>query len=169
VECAIQIQMASAGPGTKAEDTLDTLEIEEMLNEDLVQWAQLCAVLEAHPNESLHDQESPEWTSRDVYTHMARWMELSTRQLTAQLDGATPPIEEGSDDEINARWKADDSGLRLDEARSWAGRAFDERVGSIRSVASDRWTPQLERTARGDGSGHYSIHREFIISGRGRP
>jgi hypothetical protein len=93
-------------------------------------------------------------------------MELSTKQLTAQLEGRTSPIEDGTDDEINARWQTEDRVLRLDQARSWAQRAFDERVLSIQAVPSDRWTPPLERTARGDGSHHYASHRESIVLAR---
>ena len=146
---------------------MDTKEIEEMLREDQMQWSLLSEVLDSHPSESLHDPESPQWNSRDVYAHLARWMELSTGQLKARISGTSIPRVEGTDDEINARWQQEDSRLSLAEARGWAQRAFDKRVQSIRSVPADRWDGQLERTARGDGSEHYATHREFIAAPRG--
>jgi hypothetical protein len=50
-----------------------------------------------------HDPDG--WTSRDVYTHLARWMDLSNRHLVAELDGQSFQPEPGTDDEISARWK----------------------------------------------------------------
>jgi hypothetical protein len=141
---------------------MDAREIEAMFQEDQSQWDRLVAMLEAHPEESLHPPDSPTWTSRDVYSHLARWMKLSTAQLEARLAGTPAPMAEGTDDEINARWQQKDSRLSLAEARAWAQRAFEERIQAIRAVPSDRWDPRLEATARGDGAEHYASHREYV-------
>ena len=142
---------------------MDAREIEAMFQEDQAQWDRLVSLLEAHPEESLHGPGSPSWTSRDVYAHLARWIELSTAQLKARLAGTPVPIAEGTDDEINARWQQEDSRLSLAEARAWAQRAFEERIQTIRAVPSNQWNRRLEATARGDGAEHYVSHQEAII------
>jgi hypothetical protein len=51
---------------------MDATAIAAMLAEDRREWAALCAALDAHPEGPLHDPESPTWTARDVYAHLAR-------------------------------------------------------------------------------------------------
>ena len=41
--------------------------------------------------------------------------------------------------------------------------AKDPKIGN-RILPFDRWNTQLERTARGDGSGHYGSHLEYIVA-----
>ena len=96
---------------------MDAEAIAAMLRKDRAEWGALVAVLEAHPRKSLHDPSSPPWTSRDVYAHMSRWIERSTSELEARLEGGTLQPLDGADDEINARWQREDSGLNLGEAR----------------------------------------------------
>jgi hypothetical protein len=136
-----------------------------MLREDRAEWEALVAVLEAHPDESLHGAGSPPWTSRDVYAHLARWMEHSTAGLEARLAGRSLPQLDGTDDEINARWQEEDGGLSLDEARERARRAFERRLRVIEAVPIDRWDEQLEKIARYDGAEHYASHRRSIVVG----
>ena len=142
---------------------MDAREIEAMLLRDRQEWDALVAVLEAHPEESLHGPGSPSWTSRDVYTHLARWMELSTAQLEARLAGTPVPIAEGTDDEINARWQREDSGLSLAEARARAQSEYQRRFEAIESVPDDRWDETLDGIAHADGAAHYAAHRSFIV------
>ncbi len=134
-----------------------------MLREDRAEWEALVTVLAAHPEESLYDAGSPPWTSRDVYAHLARWIEHSTARLEARLAGRTLPPLEGTDDEINARWQLEDSGLSLDEAREHAEAAFERRLRAIETVPADRWDEELERIARADGAEHYKGHRSYIV------
>jgi len=133
-----------------------------MLQEDRAQWEALTAVLDAHPQTSLHDPGSPRWTSRDVYAHLARWIERSTSELEVRLEGGTLQPLEGTDDEINARWQRKDSGLSLDEARERAQRAFERRLRAIEGVPTDRWDEMLRAIARADGAEHYAGHRSYI-------
>ncbi len=134
-----------------------------MLREDRAEWDALVAVLQAHPEESLHDASSPPWMSRDVYAHLARWIERSTAVLEARLAGATLPRLEGTDDEINARWQREDNGLSLSEARERARTAFERRLRAIEAVPADRWDEALEAIARADGAEHYASHRSSIV------
>lgn len=143
---------------------MDAAAIQQMLREDRDEWAALCALLDAHPDGPLHDPESPEWTARDVYAHLARWINHSTDAFDSWLANRTiPKTLEGSDDEINARWQREDSGLSLDEARSLAQQAFDRRIGAIEAVPADRWDdPVLDAIAHADDAHHYRKHRSWI-------
>ncbi len=142
---------------------MDTEAVTAMLRDDRVEWEALMAVLEAHAGESLHDASSPLWTSRDVYAHLARWLGHSTDELEAQLGNRTLTRLEGTDDEINARWQQEDSGLSLGEARERARMAFERRLGAIKGVPTGRWDEGLEKIARADGSDHYASHRSSIL------
>jgi len=141
---------------------MDTEAIVAMLQEDRAEWEALVAMLDAHPKESLHGAGSPPWASRDVYAHLARWIERSTADLEARLAGRTLPPLAGTDDEINARWQREDSALSLEEARQRAQKAFERRLRAIGNVPPDRWDAVLEAMARADGAEHYANHRRYI-------
>jgi hypothetical protein len=138
-------------------------EMAEMAREDRDEWAALVAALDAQSGSLLHDTASPAWTSRDVYAHLARWIEETTAALSEQLAGRTRPPIPGTDDEINARWQLEDSRLRLADARTWAHQAFERRLATIEAVPRDRWDESLKRIARGDGAAHYRAHRIAIV------
>jgi hypothetical protein len=136
------------------------------IREDHAEWQALVTALDAHPEGALHDPESPEWNARDVYGHLAHWIEHSTASLEAYLAGRPlPKTLEGTDDEINARWQAEDSALSLAEARERAQRAFDERLLAIERVPLDLWDDKIvEATAFADGAEHYRNHRQYITA-----
>jgi hypothetical protein len=141
-------------------------EVHAMFAEDRREWAALCAALDAHPEGALHDPESPTWTARDVYAHLARWINHSTDAFESWLTTHTlPTAPEGDDDTINARWQAEDSALTLDEARDRAQGAFDRRIRAIESVPEDKWDKILEATAHADDATHYRNHRRYIRTG----
>jgi hypothetical protein len=73
-----------------------------------------------------------------------------------------PPID-GTDDEINARWQQEDSGLSLREARERAQEAFERRRRLIESVPAGGWSDELEAYARADGAQHLRDHRRYIV------
>ncbi len=141
---------------------MDAEAVAAMLREDRAQWEALTAVLDAHPEGSLHDAGTPRWTSRDVYAHLARWIERSTSELEARLEGGTLQPLEGTDDEINARWQREDNGLSLGEAQERAREAFERRLQAIEAVPTARWDEMLEATARADGAEHYAGHRSYV-------
>ena len=142
---------------------MDSEAIAAMLHEDRAEWEALLAVLEAHPEEGLHGTDSPVWTSRDVYAHLARWIDWSVDALEARLVGRAPARIDGTDDEINARWQQKDSELSLAEARERAQKAFDRRIQAIVDVPGDRWDEGLEAIARADDAKHYASHRASIV------
>lgn len=87
---------------------MDAGEIAALLAKDREAWDALTSALEARPDEVLHDPESPLWTARDVYSHLARWIDRSMDQLEVVLaDGERLAPMPGRDDEINARWQAE--------------------------------------------------------------
>lgn len=140
-------------------------DVAAMLREDREEWDALRAVLDAHPDGPLHDPESPEWTARDVYAHLARWINHSTDAFDSWLATRTLPTStlEGDDDQINARWQREDSGLTLDQARTRARQAFERRISAIEGAPADRWDdPILVATAQADGAEHYRNHRAYI-------
>ncbi len=141
---------------------MDAVAVQEMLLEDRREWHSLVALLEANPYEPLHDPESPGWISRDVYTHLACWMEHSTGELEARLADRTVPALGGTDDQINAGFRDAHGHMSHDEARAWAQREFDRRIQAIESVPPERWDPMLEAVARADGAQHYRAHHSYI-------
>ena len=141
-----------------------------MLRRDREDWEALVAALEARPSGVLHDPESPVWEAKDVYAHLARWMNNSTDALEAWLDGRRLiPPPKGTDDEINARWQAEDAAFTLAEARDRAERAFARRLAAIEAVPPERWDLVLEKMAHADGHEHYAGHRRYIETGSRHP
>jgi hypothetical protein len=142
---------------------MDAREVAALLQKDRDEWDALVATLEAHPDEVLHDPESPDWTSRDVYFHLASWMNISTDGLEARLTGREPdPPIPGTDDEINARWRLESEALTLDEARELAHRAFERRLRALAAIEPDRWDATVEEYAHADGWEHYAAHRGYV-------
>ena len=141
---------------------LESEAVAAMLRSDRAEWEALVAVLEAHPDRSLHDAGSPPWASHDVYAPLARWIGRSTDEMEARLAGRTLPPLEGADDEIKARWQQEDRGLTFAEARHRAELAFERRLRAIESVPAERWEPVLDAIARADGAEHYANHRSYV-------
>ena len=137
-----------------------------MIDEDHEEWAKLTAMLDAHPEGALHDPESPEWTARDVYTHIARLMEGSVQQMQAKLAGQKPSdMYAGKDEnEVNAQLQQEHSSMSFDEARTWAHRSFDGLIAAIEAVPLEEWDKELEFHARADGADHYRGHMSYIVA-----
>lgn len=135
-----------------------------MLAEDRSEWQRLSGILDAHPTQPVHAAGAA-WTSRDIYAHLARWMERSMSDLQARLEGHPLAPLPGTDDEINARWQDEDSRLTFQQARQWAWRAFEQRIRTIEAVPMDRWSRELLAVASADGGEHYRSHREWIAVG----
>jgi hypothetical protein len=137
-----------------------------MLRSDKEEWSKLVALLDSRPAGALHDQDSPLWEGKDVYAHLARWIHNSTDALEAWLDGRRLiPPPEGDDDQINARWQAEDNALSFADARERAHEAFARRMAAIRAVPLECWDPIVVKMAEADGYQHYSNHRTYIEAG----
>ncbi len=138
--------------------------VQAMIAEDREEWQKLVAVLDSRPEGPLHDPESPEWTARDVYTHIARLMEGSVRQMRGMRAGhrVTDMYAGADEDEVNARVQQKYSNMTFDEARAWAHKGFDGLIAAIEAVPLDEWDGELESYARADGADHYRGHRSYI-------
>ena len=142
---------------------MDAASVGKMLHDDRDAWQKLVDVLEARPQESLHEPESPRWTSRNVYIHIAHSVEGSLAQLEAKLTGRPVPQLEGDEDEHNERRQQEHSHLSLDDARSWAEEAVERRPRTLEQIPAGSWDEELEQIARYDGSEHYAGHLGYIV------
>ena len=140
-------------------------DIETMLQRDEDEWLALVSILDAAADTVVHDPPAPPWNARDVYAHLARWIAHSTAAFEAHRDGRDPPPDPpGTDDEINARWQAEDAPLSLAQARERAHAAYGRRLSAIGSTAAGAWDNVLRATAHADGYHHYESHRRYIES-----
>jgi hypothetical protein len=136
--------------------------ITEMSRKDCLEWELLTAVLDTHPEESLHGPNSPSWVSRDVYAHLARWINYSNRDMEAYCAGRSisPPIKNAEG--LNSRWQQEDSWMTLPEARKRAHDAFAQRLHIIQSIPLNQWDKELGRIVHYDGAEHFAAHRSYI-------
>ncbi len=131
-------------------------------------WAALCAVLDAaDPDVPLHDPDSPEWTSRDVYTHFWRMHSGSARAIRFELEHDERYQWSGLDEnELNERNVAEDRALSLDEARR---RAVEARA-DYRTLMAGLSDEAFESIGRRHGDdlfgGHYRGHLDYIEAAR---
>lgn len=138
-------------------------DIAEMLRRDEEEWQALRELLDRAGDRPVHAGGSPSWRASDVYAHLARWIDFSMDQFEARRDGREPPPNPpGTDDEINARWQAEDADLTLAEARERALLAYKRRIDAVRSLPAERWDDELKAIANADGFQHFESHRRYI-------
>lgn len=139
--------------------------VQDILDEDHRDWQTLVAMLDAYADGPLHDPESPEWTARDVYTHLAHMMEWTARAIEAAAAGQPrmQPASGMTEDEWNAELKRRFEHLSLDEAKAIAQEAFEHRIRAIESVPDERWDDELFEIASHDGADHFRGHMTYIV------
>ncbi len=137
---------------------------EQLMREGDESWVELCAVLDAaEPDVPLHDPDSPEWTSRDVYTHFIRMHSGSARAIRWEIEhGERYAFSDLDEDELNERNAAEDRSIALEEARR---RARESRDG-YRALIASLTEEQFEAIGRHHGDdllgGHYRGHLTYI-------
>lgn len=141
---------------------MDANSLHELQGKDAAGWQRLTAHLDAKPEGRVHGDDSHPWTSADVYAHVARWLDHTSELLEAQRDGAPKPQDNGTTDEINARWQAEDAGIDLTTARSRALDAHDRYLSAVSSLSLDQWNKELADEAMYDGWDHYDQHLRYI-------
>ena len=142
---------------------MNSAEISAILLEDQKEWEALCAVLDVRPTGVVHGIGPTSWNARDVYAHVARWLEYSNSNLENALTGIPlSNIQESQFDEINGRWQQEDSELSLVEARIRAYKEFQRRVKIIQSIPLEKWTEEVVKMVYLDGASHYRLHRSYI-------
>jgi hypothetical protein len=137
-------------------------EVKAMLCTDHIVWNALVCLLEKHPAVNLHGPASPPWTSRDVYAHMARWLNRNNAHIEAYCAGKELPPLPKSPEEMNDIWQKEDSVLTLAEARTQAMDAFARRMSIIENISPAKWDAGLEKLVSYDGAAHYARHINYI-------
>ena len=137
-------------------------DVKTMLSIDLIVWNELACLLEKHPDENLHAKGSPPWTSRDVYAHLARWLNHNNACIEAYCAGRKKPELAASPLEMNDRWQNEDKKLTLNEARRKAGVALASHIAAIESIPPDKWDAEMFKLVNIDGASHYAKHINYI-------
>jgi hypothetical protein len=143
---------------------MNATEVQATLCIDHIVWNALVCLLEKHPAENLHGAGSPPWTSRDVYAHLARWLDHSNACIETYCTGQELPRLPAAPEEMNDIWQQQDAALTLDEARRRAQAAFTRRLDIIESIPLSRWDAALEKLVRYDGATHYAMHINYIVA-----
>lgn len=141
---------------------MDAESLHQLQDKDAAGWQRLSGYLDATPEGRVHGDDADPWSSADVYAHLARWLDHASDLLEAQRDGTPKPEDDGTTDEINACWRAEDAGIDLTTARSRAFSAHDRYLSAASSLPLDRWNQELENTAMYDGWDHYDEHLKYI-------
>jgi hypothetical protein len=137
-----------------------------LLAEGAEVWAELRARLDADVGRgSLHEPGSPAWTSREVYSHFARYQSRSLENLHRRLAGNEPLPSDGLDDDTrNERWAAVDSELTLEEARGWCLATTAALRQAALALTPERWAEFGTWYADDVLAPHYRAHLEYIES-----
>jgi hypothetical protein len=141
-------------------------DVEIMQRIDSIVWNELVSLLTAHPEESLHAPTSPKWKSRDVFAHMARWLNYSNNLIEDYCATGALPDSGAFIEELNARWQREDRGVELKDAKEKALAEFSRRQRIIASIPLDKWNEKLWRTVSYDGATHYAAHLNYIVVDR---
>ncbi len=136
--------------------------VETMLREGREAWAELCAVLDAHPEVNLHDAGSKPFNSRDTYAHVARWLEYYAAKINAFVEGKPIPVAGKSTEEVNTHWQAEDASLSLEAARRWAENAYEIHERTLRDVPVSMWNNELKKVASIEAASHFREHLSYI-------
>jgi len=144
---------------------MDAATIRAQVGDDRAEWTRLKALLDAHPDGPLHDPEAPEWTSRDVYTHLAHMMQWTAKEIERVAAGEPMRTYDASvsEDDWNARLRERYQHMTLEEARKWANEAFEHREHAIESVPLERWDDELIEVASHDGADHFRGHLSYLV------
>ena len=144
---------------------MDAATIRAQVEDDRAGWARLGALLDAHPDGPLHDPEAPDWTSRDVYTHLAQMMQSTAKEIERVATGEPRRTYDTSvsEDDWNAQLRERYQHMSLAEARKWANEAFEYRERAIASVPLDRWDDELVEVASHDGADHFRGHLSYLV------
>jgi hypothetical protein len=141
-------------------------DVEILQRIDSIVWNELVSVLTTHPEESLHATTSPEWTSKDVFAHMARWLNYSNNLIENYCVTGELPDSGDLVDELNTRWQREDKGMELEDAKGKAFAEFSRRQRIIASIPLDKWNDKVRRAISYDGATHYAAHLNYIVIDR---
>ena len=126
-------------------------------------WKQLCAGLDSH----LHEPVGPntDWTGHEVYAHFARWQQQTLDAVRAILAGRQPRNVEGTEEEINNRWRAED---RASDTATVRQQCLDTRVELrtlMAGLSEEQWSIWGRQSFDDIDGSHYTHH----IAALGKP
>jgi len=135
-----------------------------LLAEGAEVWERLRARLDADAHRgSLHESDSPAWTSREVYAHFARYQSHSLENLHRRLASNDPLPSDGLDDDArNERWAESDRALTLEQARDWCLATTEALRGAVLALTPERWAEFGTLVADDVLAPHYQAHLEYI-------
>jgi hypothetical protein len=126
-------------------------------------WERLSAGLDASIDRPL--SASSEWTGADVYNHFARWQAQTIADVRRIMAGQNPQPVEGTEDEINNRWREQDRALPPAVAREHCLATRDELRALLASLTAEQWD-RFGRACASDVDGdHYEGHLRAISEG----
>ena len=101
-------------------------------------WEQLRTGLDAH----LHEPVGPrtDWTGHEVYGHFARWQQQTLDAVRAILAGRQPRNVEGTEEEINDRWRAEDHGADAATIRQQCLNTRTELRALMSGLSEEQWS-----------------------------
>ncbi|HSW58850.1 MAG TPA: hypothetical protein VLH15_10625 [Dehalococcoidales bacterium] len=136
--------------------------ITNLIMEEQRQWQLLVAALDAHSGREHRHTSGQLCSSKDVYAHLAAWLEFANQKLLNYIRGYGIMNQETSVDESTSIWRNRDSQISLTAARQKAHQIFAERIKILRSIPPEKWDFKLEKLVACDGAEHYSSHRNYI-------
>ncbi len=86
-----------------------------------------------------------DWTPKDLLAHVTRWENVCAGYLDKLANGEPMPMLEGTSDQLNARWAAEDRNLSLDEV--WQN--SDASALRVRAMVESLTDGTLARSLRG--------------------
>lgn len=133
-------------------------------------WAELVAALDtAAPSRPLHDPDSPDWTSRDVYTHFVRMHEASARAIRSEMQGQSVDWEpEDTAQRIAKMERRNDARVEsdrqhsLEQARRLAHESREVYRDLICSLTTEQWRAFGRKHSDDLLGGHYRGHLRYI-------
>ncbi len=91
---------------------MDQDAIQLMLSHDKSEWSNLTAFLDQHQNEPLH-KNGPAWNSRDIYSHLARWLDHSNSDMERYPSSVIASFAPEEIEAMNAKWQQEYSSLGI--------------------------------------------------------
>jgi hypothetical protein len=133
-------------------------------------WAALVAVLDAaDPDGPLHDPDSPDWTTRDVYTHFVRMHEASARAIRSEMQGQSVDWEpEDTAQQIAKMERGNDARVEsdrrhsLEQARGLAHESRDDYRDLMCGLTPEQWRAFGRKHSDDLLGGHYRGHLRYI-------
>jgi hypothetical protein len=123
-------------------------------------WSRLAAALDASLDRPFGP--STDWTGHDVYAHFARWTARTVSDTRCALNGEPREHLDGTEDEINTRWRDEDHALSTATVKRRCNQARAELQSLLRSLSDDQWQAFGPLCAQDITAAHIEPHLRMI-------